>query len=92
MKGQIKMLRVGDPGNVYGPPTDAIHTEVVVVLDSRPDIGAGFELRDGDPALPARLAMLSVLRDAYVHKLNVGLAVDRPEGKKNGIIRRAELV
>jgi hypothetical protein len=91
-KGQIKFLRVGDPTNVWGSPNDAMHTEVVVILDSHPEIAAGIQLEDGDPGLPSRLAMLSVLRDAYVHKLQVGIAVDLPEGKKNGTLRRVEYV
>ena len=90
MKGNVTFLRVGEPGNVWGPPNDALHTEVVVILDFRPDLAAGFDLEQGDPALPSRLAMLSVLRDAYVHQLPVGIAVDIPEGKKAGIMRRVE--
>lgn len=92
IKGQVKFLRVGDPTNVWGPPNDAMRTEVVVILDTQPDIAAGIELEEGDPALPSRLAMLSVLRDAYVHKLQVGIAVERPQGKKTGILRRVEFV
>ncbi len=90
-KGQIRFLRVNDLGHVYGPPTDAIHTEVVVGLDAAPDLAVGMELRDGDPNLPSRLAMLAVLRDAYIHKHSVGIAYDIVEGKKNGILRRVEL-
>jgi hypothetical protein len=90
-KGKIKFLRVNDLGHVYGPPTDAIHTEVVVGLDSAPEMAFGMELRDGDPNLPARLAMLAVLRDAYVHKLDVAVAFDIVEGKQHGMLRRVEL-
>jgi len=91
MKGQISFLRVGDPTNVWGQADDSLRTEVVAKLDVNPDIAFGFDLEQGDPALPSRLAMLSVLRDAYVHKLDVGVAVEIPEGKKNGIMRRCEL-
>lgn len=90
-QGQIRFLRVNDLGHEFGSPTDALHTEVVVGLDSEPNKAFGMELRDGDPNLPSRLAMLSVLRSAYVHKLTVGLAFDITQGKNNGILRRVEL-
>jgi hypothetical protein len=89
--GHIKFLRVNDLGHVWGPPTDAIHTEVTMGLDSLPGMGLGVELRDGDPNLPSRLGMLAVLRDAYLHKLPVGIGYDIVEGKKNGILRRVQL-
>lgn len=89
--GQIKFLRVNDLGHVFGPPTDAIHTEVTMGLDSLPGVGLGMELRDGDPNLPSRLGMLAVLRDAFVHQLPVGIGYDIVEGKMNGFLRRVQL-
>jgi len=90
IKGRVKFLRVGDPTNVWGPPNDSMRTEVVVILDSQPDVAAGIELEIADPALPSRLAMLSILREAYTHQLTVAIAVDRPEGKNTGVLRRVE--
>ena len=90
-KGQIKFLRVNDLGGGYGPPSDVIHTEVTVALASNPNLAVGMELRDGDPNLPSRLAMLSILRHAFINKLAVGIAYDITEGKENGILRRVEL-
>jgi hypothetical protein len=89
--GHLRFLRVNDLGQGWGPPNDAIHTEVTTGLDTVPDMAFGMEIRDGDPNLPSRLAMLAVLRDAYVHKLPVGIAYDIVEGKKNGILRRVQL-
>lgn len=89
--GKIKFLRVNDLGHVYGPPGDEIHTEVVVSLDSAPDIALGFEIRANDPNLPSRLAMLSTLRDAYIHKLTVGIGYEIEPGKMNGFLRRVNL-
>ncbi len=89
-QGQIAFLRVNDLGHVFGAPTDAIHTEVTMGLDTHPGMAFGMELRDGDPNLPSRLGMLATLRDAYVHKLPVGIAFDIAEGKKNGILRRVQ--
>ncbi len=90
-KGKIKLLRTNDLHSVWGPPSDALRSEVVVVLDSATDMGFGLDLHSGDPDLPARMAMHGVLRDAYFHDKSVSLHVDVPEGKKNGYIRRVEL-
>jgi hypothetical protein len=88
--GKIKFLRTNDVGHVWGPPNDAMHTELTIVLDSAPDMGFGFVLRTGDDNLPSRLAMLSMLRDAFIHNLTIGIAYDLVEGKKNGHLRRVE--
>ena len=88
--GKIKLLRTNDLGHVWGPPNDAIHTEVTVVLDSAKDMGFGFVLRAGDDNLPSRLAMLSMLRDAFIHNLTICIFYDIVEGKKNGHLRRVE--
>jgi hypothetical protein len=90
--GKIKHLRVNDLGSVWGSGNDALHTEVVVQLDSHQnDEAFGFTLRADDPNLPSRLGMLSVLRDAYIHKLAIGIAYDIEPGKKKGILRRIDL-
>lgn len=88
--GKIKLLRVNDLGNVYGAPNDCLNTEVVVVLDSAPDMAFGFELRTGDPNLPARLGMLGMLRDGLFHDHQIGLSFDIVEGKKMGHLRRVQ--
>jgi hypothetical protein len=89
-KGKISFLRVNELNNVYGSPSDFLNTEVVVKLDTVPDMAFGFELRAGDPNLPARLAMLSMFRDAFVHQLSVLLAHDIEPGKKQGHLRWIE--
>jgi hypothetical protein len=88
--GKIMKLRTNDLNHVWGPPEDAIHTEVVVVLDSKPDSGFGFELREGDPNLPSRMAMLSMLRHAYMQHVVVTIWYDIVSGKKNGHLRRIQ--
>lgn len=88
--GKVIYLRTQQVGEKYGPPgppQDFIDTEVVVKLDSA-DMAFGFQLRPGDQNLPARLAMLSGLRDAYVHQLSIRLEYDMEVGKKNGYLRR----
>jgi hypothetical protein len=88
--GKIKHLRVGDLVG-WGSGSDVINTEVVVVFDTAPTQAFGFYLKANDPNLPSRLGMLSLLRDAYVHKLTIGCAYEIDPGKKNGILRRVDL-
>ena len=88
--GKINFLRVSEQGNIYGAPGDQLDTEVVVKLDSAPDLAFGFELRPSDQNLPSNLSMLSILRDAYIHQLTVGLAYDIESGKKQGHLCRVE--
>lgn len=92
ISGKIKLLRVNDgPNHSWGPPGDELKTEVIVQLDTAPDMAFGFDIKSEDPNLPARLAMLSVLRDAYIHNLTIHLNCQIDPGKKNGVLRRINL-
>jgi hypothetical protein len=88
--GKIKYLRCNDIGHVWGGGNDALYTEVIVKISSAPDHAFGFHLRPGDPDLPANLAMLSVLRDAFVHNLDVLISF-HSDGNKNCEMRRVEI-
>jgi hypothetical protein len=88
--GRLKFLRVNDLGHVYGPPDDAIYTEVTAGLEGH-EQAFGFVLRVGDDNLPSRLGMLSVLRDAFIHNRPLTVWYDMIEGKKNGHLRRVQL-
>ena len=69
--GYVTFLRVNEPGSGYGGGvTNWIDADVIFKLDSRPDKGFGFQLRD-DAAEPVRRGMLSLLEDAIVNGLNV---------------------
>jgi hypothetical protein len=90
--GKISLLRTNDDANhVWGGGNDVLTTEVIVQFDGTSAEAYGFDLKAGDLALPAKLAMLSVLRDAYIHGRTVNLAVDLDAGKKNGKLRRVNL-
>ena len=90
--GKISHLRVNDLNNIWGSGNDKLTTEVIVQLDTEPkDEAYGFELRTDDPNLPSRLAMLSVLRDAYVNKLTISLGFEIDAGKKCGHLKRIDL-
>ena len=85
--GQLTMLRVHDVGTAYGPPSDLIDVEVVIVLSSRPGQAFGFKLRnDMDQATHA--AMLDLLRDAYANNWQVVINAELPTGKQNGVLNR----
>lgn len=87
IQGKIQLLRVHDVGTKYGPPTDQIDVEVVVVLASAPTRAFGFQLRN-DGNRPVRQGMLDLLRDAFANNANVGIDFIAPPGKKNGRIIR----
>ena len=89
-RGRITLLRVHDVMTAYGPPNDRIDVEVVVQIDTQPGKAFGFQLRT-DPKLPARQAMLDLLRDAYANNQVVTFDHMTPAGKNNGIIIRVWL-
>lgn len=69
--GHVTFLLLNEAGGGYGGgSTNWIDADVVFKLDSRPDKGFGFQLRD-DPAQPVRRGMLDLLQDAIVNKLRV---------------------
>jgi hypothetical protein len=92
-QGKVKELRVVELGSRHGPPTDQIDVEVVAELDTVPDRGLGFQLRD-DANRPVRQGMLDLLRDAFqlACQTRIEYSIDLDAGKKNGIILRVILL
>ena len=92
-QGRVKELRVVELGSRHGPPSDQIDVEVVAELDSVPDRGMGFQLRD-DQNRPVRQGMLDLLRDAFQLgcQTRIEYSIDLEAGKKNGIIVRVILL
>jgi hypothetical protein len=88
--GKIIFLRAHDLGTGYGPPNDALDVEAVFILNAIGDGAYGFQLRN-DANLPARQAMFSLLRDAFVNNLPVTADYLIDTGKKNGIAIRVAL-
>jgi hypothetical protein len=88
--GKIVFLRAHDLGTGYGPPNDELDVEAVFILHAIADGAFGFQLRN-DNNLPARQAMFSLLRDAFVNNLNVTADYLIDTGKKNGIAIRVAL-
>jgi len=88
--GRIVFLRAHDLGTEYGPPNDQLDVEAVFILNSLGDGSYGFQLRTDDN-LPARQAMFSLLRDAFVNDLTVITDYLIDPGKQNGIAIRVAL-
>ena len=88
--GKIVFLRAHDPGTKYGPPNDQLDVEAVFILNAINDGAYGFQLRN-DGNLPARQAMFSLLRDAFVNNLPVTADFLIDPGKKNGVAIRIAL-
>jgi hypothetical protein len=88
--GKIVFLRAHDLGTRFGPPNDQLDVEAVFILNALSDGALGFQLRN-DTNLPARQAMFSLLRDAFVNNLTViaDFLIDPP--KKNGVAIRVAL-
>lgn len=92
VSGIIKFLRVNEQGyETYGPAGNDMQVEIVVVLDSVPNMGFGLDLKDVDPRLSSHLAMLSLLRDAYIHKLKIEIVYNYEPGKTNFHIKQIDL-
>jgi hypothetical protein len=89
--GKLTFLRAHDVGTKYGPPNDELDVEIVFILDSDPEGAYGFQLRSDDN-YPVRQAMFMLLRDAYLHKLNVVTDYYIDPGKHNGLAFRIALV
>jgi hypothetical protein len=89
--GKIVFLRAHDLGTAYGPPNDELDVEAVFILNAIGDGAYGFQLRNDDK-LPARQAMFSLLRDAFVNNLPVTADFLIDTGKKNGVAIRIALI
>ena len=87
--GELTLLRVHDRGG-YGPPADRLDVEVIIKLDSKPDMAFGFQLRD-DRLGPAHQGMFDLLRDAFSNGWTVTIDFDLAPKKKAGVIRRVWL-
>jgi hypothetical protein len=92
-QGKVKELRVVELGSKHGPPNDQIDVEVVAELDTVPDRGMGFKLRNDDNR-PVREAMFELLRMAFEtgSTTRIEYSIDLDAGKKNGVILRVVLL
>jgi len=89
-RGKLTMLRVHDLGTKFGPSRDQIDVEVVIKLDSQPDMAFGFQLRN-DRNFPAHKQILDLLRQAFNNNLYVFIYYKIKQDRKNGVIISAWL-
>jgi len=87
--GKLTFLRVNDPGTGFGPATDFLNAEAIVLLDSQPGRGFGFTLRKDSEEADHR-GMLDLLRLAFRQNRTVRLDYIRT-GLRNGRIIRVEI-
>jgi photosystem II stability/assembly factor-like uncharacterized protein len=88
--GRLTFLRVHDVGTGWGPDSDFLDVEVVVLLDTMPGRGFGFQLR-ADSEQDARHGMLDLLRDAFAHDRPITIDYVK-SGLRNGRILRVAKV
>ena len=88
--GKVTFLRVNELGTGFGPPTDFLNAEAIVLLDSQPGKGFGFTLRNDSDNADHR-GMLDILRSAFTRNRTVRLDYIRT-GLRNGKIIRVETV
>ncbi len=79
--GNIAIFRSQAKDIEMGPKSDRLDAEVLVVLDSQPDVIFGIRLHEDEPS--AR-EMIETLRAAYFAKAPVSIESQAgPPGKKN---------
>jgi hypothetical protein len=89
--GKIVFLRAHDLGTGYGLPNDQLDVEAVFILNSLNEGAFGFQLRH-DQYLPARQAMFSLLREAFVNNFTVIADFLIEPGRINGTAIRVALI
>jgi photosystem II stability/assembly factor-like uncharacterized protein len=86
ISGRPVFLRVHPPGTGYGASPDVIDGEVVVKLDTAPDLALGFQLRaDANQAMAE--GMLNQLRAAFADGRTVLLEYEK-SGLRIGALKR----
>jgi hypothetical protein len=89
ISGKIKYLRMHDLKTGYGPQNDYLDVEVVLRLDSDPNMALGFQLRNAS-FLPAHKDMLSLLIHAFDRDRTVSLDYIKT-GLNSGVVIRTWL-
>jgi hypothetical protein len=90
VQGKVAQLRANELDTGFGPPSDFIDVEAVVLLNGR-DGGLGFQLRN-DENLAVRQAMFDLLRDAFNTQTMVAIDYDITDKATNGVIVRVTLI
>ena len=79
--GKVVFLRL-QAADGYGPSSDFIDGEVVIKLNTKPDMAFGMQLRNNNER-SVREGMLLLLREAYKNDWNISIDYWINSGKKN---------
>lgn len=80
VSGKITLFRVQSKGLEIGAGTDKLDAEVLVVLDSAPDLVLGIPYHGVEPASEA---MINTLREAYLRNVPVTIEHPTAPGRKH---------
>jgi hypothetical protein len=80
ISGKITLFRAQIRDLDFGPPNDHIKAEVLISIDSKPDMVFGVAHETNDPGATA---MIETLREAYLHDLPVTVLAPELPGRKN---------
>jgi photosystem II stability/assembly factor-like uncharacterized protein len=86
LTGRIILLRVNEVGDRFGTPSDDISAEVIVQLDSRPDLAFGLQLRR-DTNLLERRAAFNSLKTAFKQDMSIAIDYRRTSLHTGAIVR-----
>jgi hypothetical protein len=86
--GKLTYMRAHAVGSKWGPPGDVIDADIIIKLDTKPNMAFGFQLRDDNSDTALRQAMFDILRLAYKNNLQAYIDYWIDPGKKNGLIHR----
>jgi hypothetical protein len=64
VEGVVKLIRLNEVGSGYGPHFDRLDMELILAVDSYPDLVIGLPMRGG-PAEAVHWSMLTSLRAAF---------------------------
>lgn len=78
--GKITLFRAQYTGLEIGPPNDRLDAEVLVTLDSEPDLVFGIPYHKENPAAEN---MIATLREAYLHDMPVTVQAPMLPGRKH---------
>jgi len=94
ISGKVTLLHINDINYTYGPKDDNLDADVIVTLDSVPDMAFGFKLRQNDHKWVAQ-GMLQLLMEAYRNNWVVNISYheywyknDPNKKRKNNNIER----
>jgi hypothetical protein len=87
--GKITNIRAQTQGLEYGDKTDYLDAEILVGLDSAPEMKFGYRYHDNDS--PSLTLMSDLLKEAYLHDLPVTIFHTQLPQKKNQTIIWVEL-